>query len=132
MAQERPLAPDLMKKQPTTVRNPYIVNFCKVLLEKKGEQLEPEVKKKMLDDMYRLYENMLGQKMIDALPEELRKHYLNLTEDLSSLDYDTIGEIFDESVPDYQRIMKETMKEFAEIFMRNRKFDPMDYPVAIE
>lgn len=132
MNQERPLAPDVPKAKPATVRNPYIVNFCKVLVEKKGENLEPEVQKKLLDDMYRLFENMLGQNMIKALPEDLRKQYLGLTEDLNSLNYDKIGEIFDENVPDYQLVMKETMKEFAEIFMRNRRFDPLDYPVPLE
>ncbi|MGA7879094.1 MAG: DUF5663 domain-containing protein [Desulfoferrobacter sp.] len=133
MNQERPLAPDLMKaKSAATVRNPYIVNFCKVLVEKKGEKLEPEIQKKMLDDMYRLFESMLGKNMIKALPEDLRKHYLSLTEDLNSLDYDKIGEVFDESISNYQEIMKDTMKQFAEIFMRNRKFDPLDYPVPIE
>ena len=133
MNQERPLAPDLMKaKSAATVRNPYIVNFCKVLVEKKGEKLEPEIQKKMLDDMYRLFENMLGKNMIKALPEDLRKHYLSLAEDLNSLDYDKIGEVFDESISNYQEIMKDTMKQFAEIFMRNRKFDPLDYPVPIE
>lgn len=133
MNQERPLAPDLMKAKPADpVRNPYIVNFCKVLIEKKGEKLEPEVQKKMLNDMYRLFENMLGQNMIKALPEDLRKQYLSMTEDLSSLNYDKIGEVFDESIPNYQEIMKDTMKQFAEIFMRNRQFDPLDYPVPIE
>jgi len=132
MNQERPLAPDLATAKPSTDRNPYIVNFCKVLAEKKEENLEPEVKKKLLNDMYQLFENMLGQNMIKALPEDIRKHYLSLTEDLDSLNYDKIGEIFDENVPDYQRVMKETMKEFAEIFMRNRRFDPLDYPVPIK
>lgn len=132
MKQQTPLAPDLMQAKPAApLRNPYIVNFCKVLIEKKGEQLEPEIQKKLADDMYRLFENMLGQNMIKALPDDLRKHYLDLTEDLSSLDYDAIGEVFDESIPHYQEIMKETMKQFAEIFMRNRKFDPVDYPVAL-
>jgi hypothetical protein len=130
MNQERPVSLDPMK-QPSTVRNPYIVNFCKVLTEKKGESLEPEAEKKLLDDMYRLFENMLGQNMIKALPDELRKQYLSLTEDPSSLNYDKIGKIF-ENVPDYQGIMKETMQEFSEIFMRNRRFDPRDYPVPIE
>ena len=133
MKQDRPVVPDPMKAKPAdAVRNPYIVNFCRVLVEKKGEKLEPEIQKKMLDDMYRLFENMLGKNMIKALPEDLRNQYLNMTEDLSSLNYDKIGEVFDASVPNYQEIMKDTMKQFAEIFMRNRQFDPLDYPVPIE
>ena len=114
------------------VRNPYIVNFCKVLVEKKGEKPAPEALKKLLGDMYRLFECMLGQNMIQGLPEDVRQRYLDLASDLSKLDYDKIREIFDRNVPDYERIMKETMKQFADIFMKNRDFNPGDYPVPVE
>lgn len=116
----------------TPPKNPYILNFCKVLVERKGEKLEPEPLKKLLNDMYRLFENMLGQRMIDALPEDLRKQYLEMTEDLSRLSYDKIGEIFDPNIPNYEAIMKATMKEFADIFMKNRTFNPEDYPAPFE
>lgn len=113
-------------------KNPYIMNFCRALVERKGEKLDPELLKKLLNDMYRLFENMLGQRMIDALPEGLRKQYLELIEDLTRLSYDKIGEFFDKNVPDYEAIMKATMKEFAEIFMKNRTFRPEDYPAPFE
>lgn len=114
------------------IRNPYIVNFCKALVEKKGEKPEPEALKKLLGDMYRLFECMLGQNMIQSLPDDLRERYLNLASDLSKLDYDKIAEIFDKNVPDYERVMKETMRQFGEIFMKNRVFNPGDYPVPVE
>ncbi len=113
-------------------RNPYIMNFLKVLVEKKGETHSPEAMKKLLADMYKLYEAMLGQNMVNALPENLRKEYLSITEDLQNLSYEKIGDIFDKNIPHYQEIMKETMKQFAEIFMRNREFNPKDYPVSLE
>lgn len=119
-----------MGGRPTSpVRNPYIMNFCKVLAEKKGEQLEPEAMKKLLDDMYRLYEFMLGQNMIESLPESVRKEYLELTNDLSKLTYEKIGEVFDKNIPEYERIMKATMKQFADIYLKNRQFNAKDYPV---
>ena len=123
-------APQPSRSKPA--RNPYIMNFCRVLVEKKGENPAPDALKKLLEDMYRLFECMLGQNMISALPEETRKQYLAMTEDLSRLTYEKIGEVFDASVPDYQRIMKETMLEFAEIFMRNRTFSPDQYPVPLQ
>lgn len=113
-------------------RNPYILNFCRVLVERKGEKLEPEPLKKLLNDMYLLFENMLGQRMVEALPEGLRKEYLELTEDLSRLSYEKIGEIFDRNIPNHQEIMKATMMQFSEIFMKNRTFRPEDYPVPLE
>jgi len=113
-------------------RNPYIVNFCRVLVERKGEKLEPEAMKKLLGDMYRLFECMLGQNMINALPDSFREQYLELTKDLSKLSYEKIAEIFDKNVPEYDKVMKETMKQFAEIYMRNRAFSPEDYPVPVE
>ncbi len=132
MSQHQPTPQDLGKTAPGAVRNPYIMNFCKVLVEKKGEQLEPAIMKKLLNDMYRLFENLLGKNMIEALPEESRKRYLELCEDLNDLSYEKIAETFDQGVPQYQAVMKETMKQFAEIFMKNRKFDPHDYPVLLE
>lgn len=114
---------------PQNLRNPYIINFCRVLAERKGETMGPEALRVHLDSMYRLFECMLGQNMINNLPEAMRKEYLGLTEDLEKLDYDKIGEIFDANVPNYEQVMKATMKEFAEIYMTNRTFDPNDYPV---
>lgn len=114
----------------TPACNPYIMNFCKVLVERKGEKLAPEPLEKLLNDMYRLFESMLGRNMIDALPEDIRKEYLLMSEDLQSLSYEKIGSVFDANVPDYPQIMKNTMKEFADIFLKNREFNPEDYPVG--
>ncbi|MGD9504258.1 MAG: DUF5663 domain-containing protein [Syntrophobacteraceae bacterium] len=108
----------------SSVRNPYIMNFCKVLVDKKGEKLEEPELKKLLEKMYKLYENLLGQNMVKALPEELRKEYLNLCNDLEQLSYEKIEEYFDKSVNNYEQIMKNTMREFAELYMSNRAFDP--------
>lgn len=118
------------KAVPDGAKNPYIINFCKALVAKKGEQPEPEALKKLLNDMYALFENMLGQNMVKALPEELRRKYLELCEDLTQVNYEAIGEIFDKHVPNYQAIMKETMLQFTEIFMKNREFKPADYPAS--
>ena len=130
MPGDRPLAHELLRRTPQHLRNPHILNFCRVLVANKGDRHGPESLKKLLHDMYRLFENMLGQNMVKALPEDVRARYLALTEDLSSLKYEQIGEIFDAHVPDHEAVMKRTMREFAEIFMRNRTFNPADYPVA--
>jgi hypothetical protein len=114
------------------VRNPYIINFCKVLVEKKGENLEGDALKKLLNDMYRLFECMLGQNMIEALPPKAKEEYTKISEDLSKLSYEKIGEIFDKNIPNHEEVMKGTMKQFAEIFMKNREFDVKDYPVPLE
>ncbi|MEN6437310.1 MAG: DUF5663 domain-containing protein [Syntrophobacter sp.] len=131
MPQQKDAAPASGKAPSIPTRNPYIMNFCKVLVEKKGgDPPPPEAMKKLLEDMYRLFESLLGQNMINALPEGMRKEYLSLTEDLQNLSYEKIGQIFDMNVPDYERVMKETMKEFADIFMKNKDFSPEQYPVA--
>ena len=49
------------------------MNFCKMLVEKKREQHQPEDLKKLLGDMYRLFEGLLGENMITALSEDERK-----------------------------------------------------------
>jgi len=111
------------------VRNPYIMNFLKVLVEKKDVQLQPEDLKKLLGAMYRLFESLLGQNMVDALPEEVREKYLEMAEDLPKLNYEKIGAVFDTNVKNHDQVMKETMKQFAEIYLKNRQFRPEDFPV---
>ena len=120
---ERPTAKDIAQATPISMKNPYILNFCKALVEKKGEKHTPESLKKLLDDMYRLFENLLGQNMVKALPEDKRKEYMELCEDLNKLSYEKIAEIFDKHVPNYREVMKETMKQFTYLFMKKRKFD---------
>ena len=114
------------------IRNPYIMNFLKTLVEKKGEQHRADDLKKLLGDMYRLFECMLGQNMVNALPEEVRKQYLAMAEDLPNLSYKKIGAVFDTNVKNYDRIMKDTMKQFAEIYFKNRQFSPEHYPVELQ
>jgi DNA-directed RNA polymerase specialized sigma24 family protein len=103
-----------------------------VLVEKKGEKHSPESLKKLLNDMYKLFENLLGQNMVKALPEDKREEYLRLCEDLNQLSYEKIAEIFDRHVPNYREVMKETMKQFADLFMRNRNFDPQEFEQRIK
>ncbi|MFZ2445998.1 MAG: DUF5663 domain-containing protein [Syntrophobacteraceae bacterium] len=132
MSQQIDSTPGTAQARSAPAKNPYIMNFCKVLVEKKGGEPEPEVLKKLLGDMYRLFECMLGQNMIEALPEDLKKEYLGLSEDLQKLSYEKIGNIFDAGVPQYQQVMKETMKQFADIFMKNKTFSPDQYPVPLK
>lgn len=133
MSTEHELGSATAEQQPgKPVRNPYILNFCRVLVEKKGENHEPEALEKLLGKMYSLFEYMLGQNMVKALPEAVRKEYLNLSEDLASLSYEKIGEVFDPNIPDYKQVMKDTMKQFADIFLKNREFSTRDYPVPAD
>lgn len=132
MTVKRPSARELSQMTPLSMKNPYIMNFCRVLVEKKGEKHSPEALKKLLNDMYKFFENLLGQNMVKALPEDKRQEYLKLCEDLNQLSYEQIAEIFDKYVPNYREVMKETMKQFADLFMRNRNFDPKELEQAIE
>ncbi len=114
------------------IRNPYIMNFLKTLVEKKGEQHQADDLKKLLGDMYRLFECLLGQNMVNALPEEVRKQYLAMADDLPNLNYKKIGAVFDTNVKNYNQVMKDTMKQFAEIYFNNRQFSPEHYPVELQ
>ena len=99
------------KRAPSApIRNPYIMNFLEALVEKKGEQLQTDALKELLDDMYRLFESLLGQNMVNALPEDVRKQYLAMADDLPNLSYKKIGAVFDTNVKNYEQIMKDTMK----------------------
>ena len=114
------------------IRNPYIMNFLKAVVEKKGEQHQGDDLEELLDDMYRVFEYMLGQNMVNALPEEVRKQYLAMAGDLPNLSYEKIGAVFDTNVKNYNQVMKDTMKQFADIFFKNRQFSPEHYPVELQ
>jgi hypothetical protein len=101
-------------------RNPFILNFCEALIKKRGLELSEEKKEKELEKMYNLYESMLGRKMVEALPEEKQAQYLAITRNLDQLSFEKIGEIFSDGVPDAELVMKETLEEFSDIYLKNR------------
>lgn len=101
------------------LRNPYIMNFCKSLIEKKNLQLSPDGLAKMLEDMYRLFENMLGKNMVAALPADVQSRYLAQHE-TGKVDFEKIEQIFGEHISKPDEILRDTMKQFATTFLKNR------------
>ena len=70
--------------------------------------------------MYNLYETMLGRKMVESLPDEKRAQYLGIIRDLGQLSFEKIEEVFAGNIPDPEAIMKETLQEFSDIYLKNR------------
>jgi hypothetical protein len=101
-------------------RNPFIVNFCEALMRKRGLELNDENEEQELDKMYSLYETMLGRRMVESLPEEKKSQYMAIVRDLGQLDFDKIAEIFGDGIPDPEAIMKDTLEEFSDIYLKNR------------
>jgi len=101
-------------------RNPFIVNFLEALVRKRGLNLSEELQAQEIDRMYQLLETMVGRKLVAQLPEDKRAYYQGLCTDLSQLDFTKVAEIFGDSVPDAEGVMKETLKEFCTIYLKNR------------
>ncbi|MFA4915608.1 MAG: DUF5663 domain-containing protein [Syntrophales bacterium] len=101
------------------LRNPYILNFFNSLIQQKDLKLSSEGLSKMIEDMYRLFENMLGKNMVAALPADAKSEYLAQHEK-EGVDFDKIGQIFGEHIPKPDEILKDTMKQFAATFSKNR------------
>ena len=101
-------------------RNPFIVNFCEVLIKKRGLELSEQNKEKELDKMYNLYETMLGRRMVEALPEEKKAKYMAILKDLGQLDFDKIEQIFGDAITNPESIMKEALEEFSDIYLKQR------------
>ena len=101
-------------------RNPFVVNFCEVLMRKRGLELDDDKKEKELERMYNLYETMLGRRMVEALPEEKKSQYMAILRDLGELSFEKIEEIFEGSIPEPEAIMKDTLEEFSDIYLKNR------------
>ena len=102
-------------------KNPYIENFCRVMVGKKGEKLPPDAMDPLIDDLYGLFENMLGRNMVAALPEELKAQYVSQHErGRNHIDYEQIAQIFGKHISNPEEIVRKTLKEFAEIYDKNR------------
>ena len=96
-------------------RNPYIMNFCQMLLKKKDPELSPDEQAQKVDTMYCDFENMLGKNMVDALPEDNRSEYL-AQQKSTEVDFEKIGKMFEENISNPDEILKKTMEEFAALF----------------
>jgi hypothetical protein len=102
-------------------RNPYIDKFIRRLIDEKGEKLEPDALERLVEDLNRLLENMIGRNMVAALPEKVRDQFIG-EHDKGSRDVDIaqMSEVFDRYITDPAQIMKKTLKEFKDLYFRNR------------
>jgi len=102
-------------------RNPYIEAFIRKLIDEKGEKLEPDALERLVEDLNRLLENMIGRNMIAALPDEVRSQFIT-EHDKGSRDVDVaeMSGIFDQYIKEPGEIMKRTLKEFADLYFQNR------------
>ena len=102
-------------------RNPYIEGLCRALIEKNEGKLDSDAKEKLVDDLYHLYENMLGKNIVAALPEEKRSQFISEYEKGNRpIDSDQIAELFGDDIEDPREIMKKTMNELATLYFKNR------------
>lgn len=102
------------------MQNPFIVDFCEALIRKRGLELSEEAKEKEVEKMYEMVQNMLGRKLVEQLPEEKRSSYLKFTRDPSQLDLATVKQFFQEEISDPEGVMRETLTEFTDIYLKNR------------
>ncbi len=102
-------------------RNPYIETFIRTLIDKKEEKLEPDALERLVEDLNRLLENMIGRNMVDALPEEVRSQFIShYDKGCQDVDVDQMSQVFDRFITDPKTIMKKTLKEFAGLYFQNR------------
>lgn len=102
-------------------RNPYIEDFIRKLIEKKGEKLEPDALERLIESLNRLLENMLGRNMVAALPEEVRSQYISqYDKGCRDVDIVQMSQVFDQYIANPAEIMKKTLKQFAALYFRNR------------
>jgi hypothetical protein len=102
-------------------RNPHIEEFLRTLIERKEKKLEPDALERLIESLNRLLENMVGRNMIAALPEDIRGDFVSRY-DKGSRDVDPaqLSPVFDAYIDDPAKIMKDTLREFADLYFRNR------------
>ncbi len=102
-------------------KNPYIESFIRRLVDEKGEKLEPDAMERLVEDLNRLLENMVGRNMVAALPEEVRSQFVSqYDKGCRDVDAARMSELFGQYIPDPAGIMKKTLKEFADLYFLNR------------
>jgi len=102
--------------------NPYIERFLRKLIAENEGELEPDAVESLVEGLNRLLENMLGRNMIAALPEELRKDFVSQYDKGSrEVDVNAMSRLFDGHIDDPTRIMKSTLREFTDLYFRNRQ-----------
>ena len=91
------------------------------MVKRKGEKLPPDATERLIDDLYGLFENMLGRNMVAALPEELKLQHISQYErGRNHIDYEQIAQVFGKHISNPEEIMRKTLKEFAEIYDKHR------------
>ncbi len=101
--------------------NPFIENFIRKLIEEKGENLEPDARERLVESLHRLFENMLGRNLLSALPREVQADFIARYDKGSrDIDVEEISRIFAGYELDQAAIMKKTLKEFADLYFKNR------------
>ncbi len=102
-------------------RNPHIEEFIRKLIHEKGEKLEPDALERLVEDLNRLLENMVGRNMVAALPEEVRDQFVaQYDKGCRDVDVTQMSQVFDQYIADPAQIMKKTLKEFADLYFKNR------------
>jgi uncharacterized protein Yka (UPF0111/DUF47 family) len=91
------------------------------MVARKGEKLQPDAMDRLVHDLYGLFENMLGKNMVATLPEEVQSQYISQYEKGGDhIDYEQIVQIFGKHISNPVEIMRKTLKEFAEMYDKNR------------
>ena len=105
----------------TDTRNPHIQTFCRALVEKREAKLDDDTKEKMVEDLYQLYENMLGRNMVAALPEEQKKRFIEeFDKKNKEITLGEISEMFGENIPNPEEVMRKTLSELEGVYFKNR------------
>jgi hypothetical protein len=89
-------------------RNPYIEEFLRALIKRKGEKLEPDVLERLVESLNRLL-------------EDVRRAFVSQY-DKGSRDVDPaqLSPVFDKYIDDPAKIMADTLREFAGLYCKNR------------
>jgi hypothetical protein len=102
-------------------KNPHIEKFIRKMIEKKGEKLEPDARERLVESLHRLFENMLGRNLLAALPPEVQSAFVaKYDKGSQDIDPEEIFRVFGQYDFDQAAIMKKTLKDFSDLYFRNR------------
>jgi hypothetical protein len=100
--------------------NPFIINLFKMLMKQSGEEIPEDPNDRRFEELYTLFESLLGKNVLASVPEDKQSTYMALVEKNPAPSMDSIGELIGDCVKDPKAILEKTIVDFKGLYVRNR------------
>jgi hypothetical protein len=101
-------------------KNPFVLDFIKKLMKESGEAIPDDPGHRRYEELYALFESLLGKNVLSAVPQNKQAEYMAFVKKNPSPSMESVGEILGGCIESPETILKKTMNDFKELYLRNR------------